>query len=192
MARRRGQQQTVGKSLKTLFVELSFIAIVLSIVYFVAQVMEMKAVEQYMDMFNISRIWANQSTVTNESINFAVNLTNYTFGNPPVISVTRVTNATDTLPTEMYENNATYIRMIANATFVEGNWNATYVFRILNAGYYQNADGHIAEVSSDIAGMRSGYTTAKTVISLGLSLLGLVMVMLVFAGYLIPVVQSIF
>ena len=117
MARRGGQRQTVGKSLKTLFVELSFIAIVLSIVYFVAQVMEMKAVEQYVDMFNITR----------------------------------------------------------NAT-----------------GYIQFDDGYESDVSTDIAGMRSGYTTAKTVISLGLSLLGLVMVMLVFAGYLIPVVQSIF
>jgi hypothetical protein len=73
------------------------------------------------------------TTVTNETINFATNNTDYSFANPYVSSVSSVKNVTYTVPTDRWSISTTgyhvvQVRILTNATFTTGNYNVTYIY----------------------------------------------------------------
>jgi hypothetical protein len=74
------------------------------------------------------------TTVTNESINFATNYTNYSTAYGPILSITQIANATKTFPSDKYGTNANslgqafQIYLNANGTYVVGTYLVTYAY----------------------------------------------------------------
>jgi len=88
----------------------------------------------YMVLATFQNTLLTPTNVVNESINFAVNYTNYSTAHYPILSITQIANATKTIPSDKYGTNANslgqayQIYINTNATYVVGTYLVTYVY----------------------------------------------------------------
>jgi len=194
----RSKKNSIQGSMKELFTGLAMVGVILAMVLFVVFMLEEQAVSQYMTTNGIAR---NETTITDEEHSVGDNSDG---GLPTVIQLTH-TNLTDDAITITEKNQSKTLTLGTNYTVLSTTLGTVNITSLTNvtAGnetlqvdyiYYStdNAEDNCNYQSgSPCESIRDGFDTAESLISMGLGLLGLIAIILVFIGYVLPVIQRI-
>ena len=193
----RNGKKTIQGSMKDLFTGLAMVGVVLAMVLFVVFMLEEQAVSQFIATNGIDR---GETVVTDEEHSVGDN-DDGGLPSPIVLTYTPLTDDTITVTV----NGTTELTELVNYTIlsrVTGTLNFTSIANFtagnetltVDYTYYDTDDAE--DECNDLDGtpcssIREGFDTAQDLISMGLGLLGLIAIILVFIGYVLPVIQRI-
>jgi len=193
----RNGKKTIQGSMKDLFTGLAMVGVVLAMVLFVVFMLEEQAVSQFIATNNIDR---GETVVADEEHSVGDNADGG-LPSPIVLTYTPLTDDTVTVTvngtTELTElvNYTILSRVTGTLNFTSiGNFTAGNETLTIDYTYYDTDDTE--DECNDLDGtpcssIREGFDTAEELITMGLGLLGLIAIILVFIGYVLPVIQRI-